>query len=599
MSENFKKIVNAPHRFMGNLRKKAWNAQADTVGKKTAKALGVLSAGWTEFLFWLMKYALLDNHLLRKVESLLRNMNLKKDEQGKANLFAEFSKKYPDLSAHLMYYMMFVIIAGGVYLGDVLYDNYQTYKENQKKETQDNERSEQRLLNPGAENFINQCIALENITCIPLIYTETYREKPVVQKRENVWTHGFGMTWSPDKNGNMTVRDYANTDRNINRGLTPHKPQESRTMDSDIEESQSFLRGHIYTKIKACMKRPITENELYAICVAGYQLEGHVDEICYNLSKAVTPQEIADSFITPNYENYGGTPKRRWVCGMLAAGYISLRDILNADVDNFYQVDKNMMIKNNHFVTDGETIKYIMGLSGSKKTKDVVSCLADGRLALETLGDLDGLPVVVSITSDADTIVSKSMRLLGQADTLYEEKKYEEAVLLYENAIALYPDNMEAYSSLALTYKKLGDRDSSIDFYKKCLQTVVNTNKRMNKNKSLLLDRAVKAATYYNAGMARQEMAKLYDKQGDYVNAFAQYKKAKKNYCTALENAQMEGMDDQYQALYQKAIDNVTEMMKKYKRQALLFGKEKIQEQSEQWKLNKQILFDDKRDMFV
>ena len=94
-------------------------------------------------------------------------------------------------------------------------------------------------------------------------------------------------------------------------------------------------------------------------------------------------------------------------------------------------------------------------------------------------------------------------------------------------------------------------------------------------------------------------MAKLYDKQGDYVNAFAQYKKAKKNYCTALENAQMEGMDDQYQALYQKAIDNVTEMMKKYKRQALLFGKEKIQEQSEQWKLNKQILFDDKRDMFV
>ena len=78
---------------MEKLRKKAWNAQADTVGKKTAKAVGTFVAGGTEFLFWLTKYALLDNHLLRKVESLLRDMNLKKDEQGKANLFAEFSKK--------------------------------------------------------------------------------------------------------------------------------------------------------------------------------------------------------------------------------------------------------------------------------------------------------------------------------------------------------------------------------------------------------------------------------------------------------------------------------------------------------------------------
>ena len=279
-----------------------------------------------------------------------------------------------------------------------------------------------------------------------------------------------------------------------------HREQKSSEMNQDIADSQQFLIDHIYPKIQRFMKRPITENELYGLCVAGYQLPGHIDEICENLNSAKTPQQIADAFITPNYDKYGGTPKRRWVCGMLAAGYITMQDILNADVDNFYKADVTTMVRNGHFVTNKNTIKYVLGLPGAQKTSAAVQQTADGRLGIQQLGGYAPSKVVASVETAEDKSISESMSLLLQAGVEYRAGRLEKAAQLYEQAIEKDPDNMEAYSSLSLTYKKLGDKNKSIDYYEKCIAFVKEGNNRMNANKTLLLDRDVKAASYYNAG---------------------------------------------------------------------------------------------------
>lgn len=588
MRKNLKKLNVPDNVHLKNI--KNWNLgdffrwTAESSGS-ALKLSGVAALWLTEHLTRVTNRVFIDNSLVRELEEIVEDSARKAEEHideetgkkiGETGM-SRFAKNHPWVMGYLIYWSMLVASFGGAAaVGKaVIADDKDLVKKEQVKQTRPGliitdaegrslDVSKQIELDPGATNFINQCIALENITCIPIIYAETYRAEPVVQYAENVWTHGFGMTWSRDKNGHMKIRDYADTKANRSKGFTPHKPQKSSGMDQDIADSQQFLIDHIYPKIQRFMKRPITENEFYGLCVAGYQLPGHIDEICENLNSAKTPQQIADAFITPNYENYGGTPKRRWVCGMLAAGYITMQDILKADVDNFYRANLNTLVRNGHFVTNQQTIDYVLGLAGpgNKKTYTVVNAIADGRLALGQLGDFSMPKTIATVESAEDKQISESMYLLNQAMAEYRAGRLEKAAQMYEQAIEKDADNMEAYSSLALVYKKLGDKNKSIDYYEKCVATVREGNARMNANKSLLLDRGVKAASYYNAGAAREEIAKIYQAKGNNAQAIVNYDLAIKNYKTALENAEMAELSAGRQQSYRQAIEGARQKLK-------------------------------------
>ncbi len=572
MSEKFRKVVNAPHKAFGRARKKLQNMTPENKTEHVLRATGVGIAGLSQFLLWAGKYVTLDNHLLRKLEEILAGMKVGKNKAGNDKKLSAFMKKNPNFSAHLIYYLVAVMSFGGVKYGPQVPEKAAEWKQQAKEwvvgadGTSDDAMTldMQKTMDPKSDDFINQCIALENITCIPLIYTETYRAVPKVQAKENVWTHGFGMTWSRDKNGKMTVRDYADTKANRKAGNTPHKPQVKRTKDADLEETQQFLRDHIYGKIKRYMKRPITQNEFFGLCVAGYQLEGHVDDICANLNNAKTPQQVADAFITPTMYKYGGTPKRRWVCGMLAAGYITMQDILNADVDAFYKPDLNTFIRRGHFVCDANTIKYVLGLKKNGNTRDVVKNLADGKLAMQQLGgQLEVAPtrVVVAAETEDSKRISESMAELVNAQQAYNSGDYSKAAKLYEKAITQDPDNMQAYSDLALVYKKIGDKSKRIDDYERAVSVVVNCNRRMNANGTLLMDHDIKASSYYNAALARTEIGDIYAARGNKEKAQENYVKALKNFKNALDNCELGDGDPEKIKIYQRAINSVQAKM--------------------------------------
>ena len=220
-----------------------------------------------------------------------------------------------------------------------------------------------------------------------------------------------------------------------------------------------------------------------------------------------------------------------------------------------------------------------------------------GKVVDNVSGVVSGLINDVAI-SDEDNVKEESLEKVQEGLTEYSKCDYEEAIKLFQEAIVLDSLNMEAYSSLAIAYKKLGDKEKSIDYYEKSIDAVVKCNALMNDNKDLLLDREVKAATYYNAGLARQKMAELYEEQGNSKMAQFQYTKAKQNFTTSLDNAEMENMDEKRQEIYKNAVESMKKAMEKYKTQSLLNGREKIQEQTKQRVLNKEILAT-KRGMFA
>ena len=83
----------------------------------------------------------------------------------------------------------------------------------------------------------------------------------------------------------------------------------------------------------------------------------------------------------------------------------------------------------------------------------------------------------------------------------------------------------------------------------------------MNKNKSLLYDRDIKAETYYAAGVARFEMAEIYKKSGDDKLANENYNLAKKNFETAIYNCKNGSEEATDLKVYEDALKRVKEKL--------------------------------------
>ena len=109
----------------------------------------------------------------------------------------------------------------------------------------------------------------------------------------------------------------------------------------------------------------------------------------------------------------------------------------------------------------------------------------------------------------------------------------------------------------------LGDEKKSEEYYQKCIDTVVKCNEYMNSNKSMLLDRRVKAMTYYNAGLARQEMGRIAQESGDVSAAKEQYQLAEKNFNTAKKNAEMIDLESDIIDVYDRAMNDAKKMIDK------------------------------------
>lgn len=101
MAEKFRKIVNAPHKAFRNARKRFTAMKPASPQGKAGRLTGIALSGMFQFMLWAAKYVALDNRVLRKMEKGLK---------GKTG----FAGKHPNMSAHLLYYMMLgAMITGG------------------------------------------------------------------------------------------------------------------------------------------------------------------------------------------------------------------------------------------------------------------------------------------------------------------------------------------------------------------------------------------------------------------------------------------------------------------------------------------------------
>ena len=589
MSEKFRKIVSEPEMLAKKLREaiekmspkdyvKRNRAKKNASGKKDENAAikdniatgslmamkggAWLAAGGAQFLLTLARWLTLDNQFIRNMEEKYKKINLEEVKKYQPQKIRSFAKNYPNVSSHIIwYFMLSATLFGGKFVANS--KNMNDYKKSLIDWIDDLKWNdidkETQYISPNREDFINA--ALEEYwseVAVGLTELETYRAIPKRHSGEKRYTNGLGCTWHYVYNENGKLKQVGNTSNT-----------RANSKEYNYEQAKKHLKYETLKKLKAAMLGKKNMNGKYAVALilAGYQRPVDISHIAARIENANNAQEVADAFMYIGKDGQrwkNGTLKRRWVCAAYALNLINSADLLEMNRDSFSRVELNNIIRNGHFLLDAETVKFVLSRTNSNSTvKEFLSDFPEGKKILAQVAAVDNSKTInLEVFNQQDKKIENSMACVNKGDKKFKRKKFEDAKDLYVKAIEIDPDNMNAYTALAETYNKLGHKNNSIEYYKKVTETVSACNKRMNKNKSLLYDRDIKAETYYAAGVARFEMAEIYKKSGDDKLANENYNLAKKNFETAIYNCKNGSEEATDLKVYEDALKRVKEKLK-------------------------------------
>ena len=572
MSEKFRKVVRAPEQLAGTLRKKIEGTHpidyiqgrakdgklnagdvAAIVALGGVRATGWLAAGGSQFLLWLVRAGLLDNATMRFMEKKLGKQKVKKND-AQPSKFAQFTRANPNLTSHVLYYFMLAsLISGGALAAYLNRDKLQEAKKavtekltpRSKGHTSQSEKVTINYgalaeLDGGAHEVVERYWPY---LAVAVTEFETYRDAPKTQSGESRATRGPGLTYhyyESEKTGKLARENLTEKhdvlDRNANY------MQCKWHMEYDTIPKIITNKG----------KTNLTVEQVLGLAISGYQRPADTYGIIQRLKTAKNGKGVVAAFadvsnVPKNFRN--GTRKRRWWCAAIACGAITMDQILDMDRDAFSRIGLSAIChKDGTFKMDAATVNYALEHAKNAKKgtcRAFLGSFDEGRNVLKNFGQVPSpLAQTVDITlqTDVSASESESVQLLTQAEAAYRQGKYNDAVTQYQQAIKKDATNLEAYSGLALTYKKLGDNsrkakqnDQALVYYAKACQEVRNCNTQMNRDDEILYD--IKAASYFNAAVSREAMGDIYQAQGDNAKAIRNYDLAVKNLVTAIKNA--------------------------------------------------------------
>lgn len=567
MSEKFRDIVNLPHRALGRATQEIMRTQPEKWYGKVAKGVGVTMTGLAQFLFWATKYITLDNHALRAGEKKLSNMRVKKNKKGENKKLQEFIKQHPNLTSHVMYYMLIVAIAYGIKAGVEVSDIVESVKiERETERAKAGTYAEYLDKMRGALPYlVADLVAKEGV------HVENGMHTPYLDG-QGVWTIGFGSTVLKDGT-------------RVNKNTPPITTQQAYELACwHIMENETLFRLYCYDVVSDNVDIN-RATELVALSAAMYnvgsdlieqpKIDGkrnrmyeecflELDSLHKKYGNAITNDMVREVFakypiehmtsvgnawlngsdkddIGNNLGNFlkggNGLRWRRWLEAQVMKGNIQPEVFLKVPVGGFYEFYRivgdereNWFIeKNGERVANDETLKRFYkwlekpvnkhgkSLSGWKTAADWLpadvaqQCLA-GKCEI-------GAPSVWDVVWQSDkqrneakqvevkTYVIGYDELYADAVGAYQAGKFDDAVKKYQNMIAQYPDNALLRNDLAATYNKLGKYNEAIKQASEVVQRIG--------------DKSQYGAAQYNAGFAYEQLGNLQKALANYKLALA------------------------------------------------------------------------------
>lgn len=530
-----------------NIRRQLLQTYPESKLGQTAKVGGYFLLSLFSYMVKTFDIAIVNNVLLRAMEHGYKSLFTSKIKAQRADdKFSDFMQKNPWILSYLTYYMM---LSGIVIGANRLMDDARDDSNIAKIEIVNDTDTDKEIIDSAVLSLDAYWVDI----AVGLTELETYRATPRKYAGESRYTYGLGTTWiySYDNNGKLQ-----------------QTPSDNDTIVRDKDENYEQVRRHLEfdtmpALVRAVKNRKnITDRHAIAMLLAGYQRPSDMVHIAARLDSAKTVQEVADAFTAGKIPSRwrDGTLKRRWVCAAYAAGIITANDLLKMRRDAFSSVDINNIYRNGHFLLGEQTVKYVMTRPSVNGTVEKFLSGFDAGLKILDVVKNRG---IVAHTAIKDNLLAKnieeSMSLLNQGNAKILSMDFKGAIELFQQAINIDADNMGAYSELADAYNKLGEQNNDIECFQNAVNVVVKCNSRMNANKSLLMDRDVKAESYYTAGCARRAMGDIYMSRKMPDKARENYRKAAKNFENAVYNYENGDVNDiEKLQMYIKAAKEMT-----------------------------------------
>lgn len=561
MAEKFQKIVNAPHKTFGRARKKLQEMHPESKTGRVARMAGIGASGVFQFLLWASKYVALDNHALRAAEKLIGEMSVGKNKSGNDKKISSFMKKYPNFSAHMLYYMMFAITIGG---GKLAYeygpDVAETVKEwrdarQHREEIKNTYAQYLEKMQPITPFLIADLIAKEGVH----VDSATGMHTPYKDSR-GIWTIGFGSTKLKDGTSVNSKTAPLTTDEAYELARWHLETEETYfvmycydvAVDGvDIKNTNEALGmgSIIYNAYSKLIEDKDNKNHKNRFTT----LRQDFKQYGYAIPDSLVRQRFAEFPIT-EMESFGtawlknrdmyaagdmlgnflaggnGLRWRRWLEAGLLTGDITPQMLLDCPVNGMYEFYKYVGKNKDAFFTgkpphrkvNRETYSALktwlanpinehgQSLANWKRVKDFLPtdvltlCMNEkceiGNDAFKNIVPQKNIVV--------KTYVLGYDELYNSALSAYRAGRYTDAATQYVAMIKNYPDNALLHNDLAAVYNQLGRYNDAIAQAREIVHRIG--------------DKSQYGAAQYNAGYA-------YEQLGDLQRALANYKLALAN----------------------------------------------------------------------
>lgn len=525
----------------------------------SAKGAGWLAAGGTQFLLTLTRWITLDNVFLRKLEKKLGEIKVEKNKKGKQKKLQSFAKKYPNLSAHIMWYFMLAAAIGGgkvaVNEGKEAVSSYKEWKID--KEVEENTRGTYAAflnkMRPVTPFLIADLIAKEGVH----IDTTTGLHTPYLDSK-GIPTIGFGSTMLKDgtrvtmntkpittdeayelarwhlEDGEtyfvLYCYDVASDNININN------TNEALGMSSIIYNAYSKL---IENKSNRNHQKRFRELRIL-YDEYGYAVPDSLVKQVFKKYPINEPTSFGKAWLGNENKNSTadklggflaggrGLYWRRWLEAGLFTGDVTPQMLLDCPSNGMYEFFKVMGEKKSAFFTGdiddrhvnkktyeefrkwlknpvnekGESLKHWKKVK-DHLPKDVLAFCETGKCEL---GNREFAQIIKKRENvEVKTYVIGYDEMYKKSLSAFKQGDYKNAASGFENMIKQYPGNALLHNDLAAAYNKLGKYKEAVKEARKVLFDIG--------------DKSQYAAAQYNAGVA-------YEQLGDLERALANYKLA-------------------------------------------------------------------------
>ncbi len=569
MGQKFKDIVNTPHKKMFKMAKELLNAKvtdAETEDEKSAKEVALRTGGVVAlpaaFMLWLAKYVTLDNHLIRAMEKGLAKQKVGKNKKGKDKVLPAFSKKYPDLSAHMIYYMLAAALIGGLKVAE--------QGEEIKEQVIEWQIDHQPKFEAGTYGaYMENLSSVTPYLIVDLIAKEGVRVNAngmhvPYKDSKGIWTIGFGSTVLKD-----------------GTPVTPDTPPITNDEAYElarwhVEDNESFFILYCYdvavdgvdvTSARQVMAMGSAMYNTYSKIIENKNdinhqkrmaaLRDDFAELGYGITDDLIKQRFAeypivaptsfgkqwlngasDVAVADKFGSFmaegGGIIWRRWLEAGLMSGQITPQMMLDCPVGGMYEFFVYKGRKKSAFWTGEGENKHVntetfedfrqwlknpvnkkgQSLANWKKVRDY--------LPVDVLAQCEHGQCEVGVPQKKKTRKQEIQReeintktyvvgydvAYASAAAAHKGGNYGDAVIQFENLVQQYPDNALLRNDLADTYNKLGRYDDAIAQAQEIVRRIG--------------DKSQYGAAQYNAGYA-------YEQKGDLQKALANYKLAVAN----------------------------------------------------------------------